>query len=358
MTAAAIFLELSKIALTVNLLLVLILIFIKPPRIKTLKAYRKTLNAIIVALLFISSVNFMELFDQHGISNKRFMILTTLVVASYQVFLFSSTIINMLDASFYTRKRVMIELIPTTILSIVASLMYHYSPGIALTICFWVFSVWFSFQVFYYSQQYIKTERLTTQKLDNFYSEEISNSLKWTRTAYIGMLLCSALTLISLLQNQILSIVFAICYTAYYIYFTLHYINYFNRFFDFQYALEVPVEQSTRTINRSFEQLEDAIKKWEDTKNYTETGINIEQVAQQLKTNRTYLSNYMNVYRNISFKEWINQLRIEDAKRLMREFPEIPVAQIGVQVGIPDKSNFGRQFARVTGMSPKAWRKI
>jgi AraC-like DNA-binding protein len=357
MSAAELFQELTKIDVTINLLLVLVLLVVKPPKKHVLKAYRKTLHAIIIALLLISAVNIMELADNYGISNKNFLIITTLIVASYQIFLFSSTIINMLDSSFYTLKRLIIELIPTTILSIISSILYHLAPGLPLTIIFAVFAIWFGFQVVYYTYHYFKTEKRTIQKLDNFFSEEISKSLKWTRAAFGGMLFCGIFTLLSLIQNQHLSIVFTICYTAYYAYFTLHYLNYFNTFFDIKSALETPVETTIKTINRSYEQLEEAIKHWENTKGYTETGVTIDQVAQQLKTNRTYLSNYMNMHRKVTFKEWINQLRIEDAKRLMKDHPDMPVAQIGVQVGIPDKSNFGRQFTRVTGISPKTWRK-
>jgi len=65
----------------------------------------------------------------------------------------------------------------------------------------------------------------------------------------------------------------------------------------------------------------------------------------------------MNLHRKMTFKEWINHLRIEEAKNLLQNHPEMPVSQIGTMVGLPDKSNFGRQFTRLTGKSPQAWRK-
>ena len=49
-------------------------------------------------------------------------------------------------------------------------------------------------------------------------------------------------------------------------------------------------------------------------------------------------------------------MRIEDAKRLLMEQPEIPVRHIGYIIGFSDKSNFRRQFKEVVGCTPSEWR--
>lgn len=353
------FFELSKTNVIVSILLALVLMFVKTPKIASLEGYKKTKPAIIVSFLLIGFVNSLEVADHHGIHNRDFVILITLIVASYQIFLFSSTIITMLDLNHISKKRCMKEMIPTTFLSAFGIMTYHLTDKKMLNLFFVLFAVYFTTQIIRFTIQYLRTERAAIQKLDNFFSEETSRSVQWTRAAFVGMFFCSIFTLASLVHYLPLTMVFIVCYTTYYIYFTIHYLNYVNLFLDLIPALEQTAETTihTKSANKSFDQLEKAIIEWESTKRFTETGLNIEQVAQALNTNRTYLSNHMNLHRNQTFKDWINHLRIEEAKQLMKAQPDIPVAQIGVQVGIPDKSNFGRQFTRITGMSPNKWRK-
>lgn len=59
----------------------------------------------------------------------------------------------------------------------------------------------------------------------------------------------------------------------------------------------------------------------------------------------------------MSFLSWRKELRIEDAKRMLLEFPETPACKIGQSLGISDKSNFRHQFKSSTGMTPSEWRK-
>jgi YesN/AraC family two-component response regulator len=82
----------------------------------------------------------------------------------------------------------------------------------------------------------------------------------------------------------------------------------------------------------------------------------MDTLAYKFYTNRSYLSNYINVYKQKTFREWINCLRVEEAKKLLREYPEKTIAEIAAEVGIPDTTCFRRHFVSLTGLSPKIWR--
>jgi len=47
------------------------------------------------------------------------------------------------------------------------------------------------------------------------------------------------------------------------------------------------------------------------------------------------------------------ELRIKDAQQLLKDRPDLSCRQVGEMVGIPDSTNFRRQFQEVTGMSIK-----
>ena len=57
-----------------------------------------------------------------------------------------------------------------------------------------------------------------------------------------------------------------------------------------------------------------------------------------------------------SVMAWRKELRIREARRLLLDYPEMPISIVGLMVGIDDKSNFKRQFAQLVGMQPRVWR--
>jgi len=58
----------------------------------------------------------------------------------------------------------------------------------------------------------------------------------------------------------------------------------------------------------------------------------------------------------IALHEYLSNLRIEEAKRLMLE-TRLPLADIALIAGFNDQSHFTRVFSRRTEMSPGAWRR-
>jgi len=308
----------------------------------------------------VTLLNVAEIFQKDPIVKHHLVILDTLVISSFQIFFFSATIITMLDFRSYSIRKVVQELAPTTILGSIGYLLFLNGEMQLLHILYWILGTYYLLQIIRYALFYIKVSRNTVVKLDNFFSEETAKKLKWTGGAFIWLFLGGIFAFMSLFLNMWFSLFFTVFYTFFYVYFSIHYLNYVTLFLDMEPAFSLPEENSPKDkiANKSFDQLEKAIKEWETQKFFTEPGITIEQVATQLRSNRTYLSTHMNMHRKMTFKEWINLLRIEEAKNLLCNHPEMPVSQIGAMIGLPDKSNFGRQFTRLTGKSPQAWRKV
>ncbi|MDR2423098.1 MAG: helix-turn-helix domain-containing protein [Prevotellaceae bacterium] len=80
-------------------------------------------------------------------------------------------------------------------------------------------------------------------------------------------------------------------------------------------------------------------------------------MAKQLHTNRQYLSSYINTSRKQTFRNWIGELRINEAKNLMLQNPNMTITEIAARTSISEMSNFTRQFSKQTGLSPRVWRK-
>jgi AraC-like DNA-binding protein len=76
-----------------------------------------------------------------------------------------------------------------------------------------------------------------------------------------------------------------------------------------------------------------------------------------LPMNRTYLSQLINSTYGCSFYQFVNRYRIEEAKRLMQDHPEMKAGEIASRAGFSSREAFARTFTQVTGLSPREWGK-
>jgi AraC-like DNA-binding protein len=57
--------------------------------------------------------------------------------------------------------------------------------------------------------------------------------------------------------------------------------------------------------------------------------------------------------RNVS--QFVNDIRVREACRLLKE-SSLSITQVIYECGFQTKSNFNREFLRVTGKTPRQWR--
>ena len=91
-------------------------------------------------------------------------------------------------------------------------------------------------------------------------------------------------------------------------------------------------------------------------KPYLNPDFQLMDLRQVLPLNRTYLSQLINAQYGCSFYQWVNGLRIEEAKRLMREQPELKIQDVAERCGFSNQKVLWRTFVNETGMSPSEWK--
>ena len=92
-----------------------------------------------------------------------------------------------------------------------------------------------------------------------------------------------------------------------------------------------------------------------DERWYTEPRLSIRDVARRMGTNETYVSRALNDGLGVTFKACVHGMRVEHAKRRLRESDE-PVLAVGLDAGFSSKSTFNRVFRDVAGLTPTAYR--
>ncbi|WP_282086665.1 helix-turn-helix transcriptional regulator [Aquimarina algiphila] len=91
---------------------------------------------------------------------------------------------------------------------------------------------------------------------------------------------------------------------------------------------------------------------------YRKQDITLDLIAKKLKTNRSTLSKLINQVSGKKFTDFINDYRIEEAKRLLHtpNFDNYKISAIGYEVGFNHPSTFYSTFKKYTGVSPAKFR--
>ena len=98
------------------------------------------------------------------------------------------------------------------------------------------------------------------------------------------------------------------------------------------------------------------LESWmEKEKPYTNPEFRLLDMRQVLPLNRTYLSQLINSEYGCNFYQFVTNYRIEEAKRLMREHPDMKFQDVSEQCGFSSPTVFSRVFAREVGMTPRDW---
>lgn len=106
------------------------------------------------------------------------------------------------------------------------------------------------------------------------------------------------------------------------------------------------------------EELRRKLDAWmEREKPYTRPDFLLADLGEVLPMNRTYLSQFIKAEYGCSFYQFVNHLRIEEAKRLKLAHPELKMEEIATRCGFSCRNVFSNVFARETGMSPREWYK-
>ena len=108
--------------------------------------------------------------------------------------------------------------------------------------------------------------------------------------------------------------------------------------------------------SRRMDRLERTLSAWLEDKGWRVPVRTVGEAAERLGTDTGTLHAYFKERMGLDFRTWRTRLRLEDAKRMLLEHPEMEAAEAGRRAGFSNRSNFARQFLAYTGMTPMEWR--
>ena len=88
---------------------------------------------------------------------------------------------------------------------------------------------------------------------------------------------------------------------------------------------------------------------------YRQNDINLDMVAEKLDTTRHNTSQLINEHFNMSFREFVNSHRIQEAKELLEEKTELNIIDVAYEVGYNNKVSFNKAFKKDTQLTPSEY---
>lgn len=89
---------------------------------------------------------------------------------------------------------------------------------------------------------------------------------------------------------------------------------------------------------------------------FNRSEVNRQELAERLGTNLTYLTDAVRKGAGKGVREYIVDLRLKYAARMLVEEPSLSVEHIAMEAGFNSRSTFFRVFRNYFGMSPNEYR--
>ena len=117
-----------------------------------------------------------------------------------------------------------------------------------------------------------------------------------------------------------------------------------HQHFSISDVMEHNPEENTITKEYENSLCQELDRLMQEKRTYLENDLRLEQVTRELGTNRTYLLQALNEGKGMTFKEYINRLRIEYAEQLMESNPSLTKNEIATMSGYNTLSSFYRNY--------------
>lgn len=345
------------IVATANLIMGISLLLIYRTEGTKKMQYRLGFRLIGIAMLIIAFINYWESFFPFFIKDSSATLSITLFAASIEMFLLMYAYIALLDIRSITRRRIITELACICIFVLPVLFVEKRSQSVLFELLFYIALSFYLVKYVINIRIYFKLYKKVQDNLLNYYGSGNQNLLSWVhRTFYIVLLLGGVSIIVPLANYMVLFFYQIFVFLAYfYIYWeVIRHEFIFNDIIliDKSNNSTIQEEEATSSVPLPM----NVFKQWMEQRHYTKVGVTIDDVATQLKTNRTTLSLYLNSELKMNFYEWISKLRMEDAQKVLIENPGLPIAEVAAFVGIEDRSNFDKLFKRIVGLSPSNYR--
>lgn len=361
------------IALPLMLFFGFYFLFAKTPEKKIFKNYLRSRQIMGIAMLLLSANYSVHFFFGIRFKNADSAILMNMSTYFLCYSLFSSALIMLLDRFYITKRRVWTHIILWIIFSTLSGVVLFLLPsGIMQKFSLFALAAWLVVFGVVLARRVIIAYRRAIQIFNETQADDIGAYIEWLSIfTYWALIFGVGCGLLTFLPDEYVFI-WILSSIPFYSYLFYSYQNYLLFYEQVENAFEQDIQSeeelltnseteheivSEKEVPRSYTEFIERVDNWIKTDGYVQQGLTIKELSEILYTNRTYLSAYIKTTYKMTFREWITSLRLEYAKNILKEHPEINIQKLAESSGFLSQSNFIKLFSEKEGCTPAKWKK-
>ena len=218
----------------------------------------------------------------------------------------------------------------------------------------------YSIMQFCYCWLNIREFRRIHRALDNFYDHDKSGLLQWMERSVTLLSLSGMFAPFSIFASGML----LSCYSVF-IFLSIYYCVFsficYGVSNDSQQVKEAEDSQEEggdlcsrmrQTTDEERQRVEQAVNRWLKVGGHLRCGITIQTAADEMRISRYQLTAWLKTTDQELFNPWLTFLRIEEAKRLLKQHSNWSNDHIAQACGFSSRSYFHNVFRKQTGMTP------
>ena len=348
-------------------------LFAKTPEKKIFKNYLRSRQIMGIAMLLLSANYLVHFFFGIRFKNADSAILMNMSTYFLCYSLFSSALIMLLDRFYITKRRVWTHIILWIIFSTLSGVVLFLLPsGIMQKISLFALAAWLVVFGVVLAHRVIIAYRRAIRIFNETQADDIGAYIEWLSIfTYWALIFGVGCGLLTFLPDEYVFI-WILSSIPFYSYLFYSYLNYLLFYEQVENAFEQDIQSeeelltnseteheivSEKEVPRSYTEFIERVDNWIKTDGYVQQGLTIKELSEILHTNRTYLSAYIKTTYKMTFREWITSLRLEYAKNILKEHPEINIQKLAESSGFLSQSNFIKLFSEKEGCTPAKWKK-
>ena len=348
-------------------------LFAKTPEKKIFTNYLRSRQIMGIAMLLLSANYSVHFFFGIRFKNADSAILMNMSTYFLCYSLFSSALIMLLDRFYITKRRVWTHIILWIIFSTLSGVVLFLLPsGIMQKFSLFALAAWLVVFGVVLARRVIIAYRRAIRIFNETQADDIGAYIEWLSIfTYWAVIFGVGCGLLTFLPDEYVFI-WILSSIPFYSYLFYSYQNYLLFYEQVENAFEQDIQSeeelltnseteheivSEKEVPKSYTEFIERVDNWIKTDGYVQQGLTIKELSEILYTNRTYLSAYIKTTYKMTFREWITSLRLEYAKNILKEHPEINIQKLAESSGFLSRSNFIKSFTEKEGCTPGKWKK-
>ena len=347
-------------------------LFAKTPEKKIFTNYLRSRQMMGIAMLLLSANYSVHFFFGIRFKNADSAILMNMSTYFLCYSLFSSALIMLLDRFYITKRRVWTHIILWIIFSTLSGVVLFLLPsGIMQKFSLFALAVWLVVFGVVLARRVIIAYRRAIRIFNETQADDIGAYIEWLSIfTYWAVIFGVGCGLLTFLPDRYVYI-WVLSSIPFYCYLFHCYQNYLLFYEQVENAFEQDIQSEEELLTNSgiepemvseevlgsYTEFIEKVDNWIKTDGYVQQGLTIKELSKILYTNRTYLSAYIKTTYKMTFREWITSLRLEYAKNILKEHPEINIQKLAESSGFLSQSNFIKLFSEKEGCTPAKWKK-